>query len=435
MNRTKISLLYFFQFFLWGAWFATLGQCLGANGLADYAGGAYGAAPWGAILAPLFLGVIADRFFPSQVVMGVLFLLGGAFLWLGYGAAQNGDGGLMVNYFVAHMLCYMPTLGLGNTVAFSHLSREEFPSVRVWGTVGWIMAGLIVGLLGWTSDLLILPLAAGCSVMLGGFCFMLPHTPAPAKGEKVEWRALLMVDAVKLMAKPAFLVFLICSTLICIPLAYYYGLTSNYLTNAGFKQAASAMTIGQMSEIILMLMIPFFFRKLGVKWMLFVGMMSWVLRYVLFAWGASEQAVWMLFAGVALHGICYDFFFVTGFMYTDKVAPEKVRGQAQSLLVFLTQGVGMYFGYQVAFGKFAGVEHYGELDRAMNEAAELKSLSFVEQMGQMFSVEMPKSVDGVLVSQAMEEWRDLWLFAAGLAAVIALMFLVAFWDRTKVMDE
>jgi nucleoside transporter len=432
----RLSLMMFLQFFVWGAWFATLGQALGSNNLADFIGGAYGTAPLGAIFAPLFLGLIADRFFPSQVVMGVLFLIGGVLLYLATGAAEAGNGKLMVNCFLGHMLCYMPTLGLGNTVVFSHLDRLQFPKARVWGTIGWIVAGLVVGFLGWTSSLAIFKLGALSSLLLGVYCFTLPHTPAPAKGQPINLRALLMVDAWTLLAKPSFLVFIVCSGLICIPLAYYYGLTSNYLTNAGFAQAASSMTIGQMSEIFFMILIPFFFRRLGVKWMILVGMGAWVTRYLLFAFGAPDQVAWMLFLGIALHGICYDFFFVTGFMYTDRIAAKEIRSQAQSMLVFVTQGVGMYFGYQVAFGKFGEVTKYADLDAALKTArGPEETLTFAQSLGKMFSVKMPESIDAGLISEAMSQWKLFWIFPAVMAAAIAVVFLLAFWDKTRVGDE
>jgi nucleoside transporter len=431
----RLSIMMFLQFFVWGAWFATLGQALGSNGLTEVIGGAYGAAPLGAIFAPLFLGLVADRFFPSQMVMGVLFLVGGVLLYLATGAAESGNGQLLVWFCLGHMLCYMPTLGLGNTVVFSHLSRVEFPLVRVWGTIGWIVAGLAVGFLGWSSSLKIFQVGAASSVLLGLYCFTLPHTPAPAKGQKLDLRSLLMMDAWKLLAKPGFLVFIVCSGLICIPLAYYYGLTSQYLSNAGFREAASTMTLGQMSEIVFMLLIPFFFRRLGVKWMIVVGMLAWVMRYLLFAFGAPDQVVWMLLFGVALHGICYDFFFVTGFMYTDRVAPKEVRGQAQGLLVFVTQGLGMYFGYKVAFGRFGDVSGYGDLDAAIQAGRPEESLSFGQQLGKMFAVDMPSSVSPELLSETMAQWKEFWIFPAIMAGVIMVIFLLAFWDKTKVGDE
>jgi MFS family permease len=191
-----------------------------------------------------------------------------------------------------------------------------------------------------------------------------------------------------------------------------------------------------MSEIFFMLLIPFFFRKLGVKWMILVGMLSWVVRYLLFAYGASEQVIWMLLLSVALHGICYDFFFVTGFMYTDKVAPAGIRTQAQSLLVFFTQGVGMYFGYQVAFGRFGEeVTKYADLDQAISSARTAEQLSFGEQISRMFSVGMPEGVDLSLLSDTMAQWKEFWVFPALMAGIIAVLFLVTFWDRVEVADD
>ena len=432
----KLSVMMFFQFFAWGAWFATLGQCLGANGLADFGGGAYGSAPIGAIFAPLFLGLIADRFFPSQQVMGVLFLIGGVLLSLVPRVAESGNGETMVWMMTANMLCYMPTLGLGNSIAFANLDRLVFPKVRVWGTIGWIAAGLLVGFLGWSSSFEIFYLAGASSIILGLFSFTLPNTPPPAKGEPVNLRALLMLDALAILKRPAFVVFLACSCLICIPLAYYYGLTSNYLTNAGFEQAASTMTLGQMSEIFFMLLIPFFFRKLGVKWMILVGMLSWVVRYLLFAYGASEQVIWMLLLSVALHGICYDFFFVTGFIYTDKIAPENIRTQAQSLLVFFTQGIGMYFGYQVAFGRFGEeVTGYGNLNDAISSARAVEELGVLEQLGRMFAVSMPEGLDATMLSNVMSQWKEFWTYPAMFACVIAVVFFLTFWDKVSVAEE
>ncbi len=430
-----LSIMMFLQLFVWGVWFATAGQALGANHLTDYIGGVYGTAPLGAIFAPLFLGIVADRFFPSQIVMAILFLIGGVLLYLANNAALAGNGPLMVNYCLGHMLCYMPTLGLSNTITFTHLDRLDFPKIRVWGTIGWIVAGLLVGFIGWSSKLQIFQLGAFASIALGVFSFFLPHTPAPAKGQKIDLRALLMVDAWKLLAKPAFLIFMLASGLICIPLAYYYGLTANYLTNTGFEQAASSMTIGQMSEIIFMLLIPVFFRHLGVKWMLLVGMLAWVVRYLLFAYGAPDQVVWMLFLAIALHGICYDFFFVTGFIYTDAVAPKTVRSQAQSLLVFMTQGVGMYFGYQVAFAKFPKVAGYGELDQAIQAAHGEQTLSFAQSLGKMFSVKLPEGIDANLVSTTMAQWKEFWVFPALMAGAITLFFFLGFWDKKTKITE
>lgn len=427
---TKLSIMMFIQFFVWGAWFSTVGLCLGAYGIGDITGDAYGSAPLAAIIAPLFLGLIADRFFSSEKVMGTLMLLAGGIMCLVPHYVAQGDKTMVVSLFIAHMICYMPTLGLSNTIAFSNIpSQTDFPKIRVWGTIGWIAAGLVVGFMGWSSSLNIFWLTGGASILIGLYSFVLPHTPPPAKGQAVNFRSLLMLDAIKLLMNPPFAVFVLCSTLICIPLAYYYGVTGFYLADVGFEQPASSMTLGQMSEIIFMLLIPFFFRKLGVKNMILIGMLAWVLRYALFALGAPNQVSWMLFLAIILHGICYDFFFVTGFIYTDKTAPKEVRGQAQSMLVFFTQGIGMFLGFKIAFTKFGGtVTEHGKLSDAITAARPEESLSFLQSFGKMFSVNLPQ-VDATLLSDTMNQWQAFWWIPTMMAGAITLLFFVAFWDK------
>jgi len=484
MKFLRLSIMMFLQFFVWGAWFATLGLILANNNLDIGAGGlsifgilswgAFGTAPVAAILAPLFLGLVADRFFPSQIVMGVLFLLGGLFMYLAFMTASGltpelaaeltpeqftaGKTKLLL-LMTAHMLCYMPTLGLANTVVFKHLDAIQFPSVRVWGTIGWIAAGMLGGFMGWSDSLLMLQVAAIASLALGLFSFLLPHTPAPLAGKPINLRALFMVDAFKLLLKPAFFVFMLCSCLICIPLACYYALTPVYLQNTGFTAAASTMTLGQISEIFFMLLIPFFFRKFGVKWMILIGMGCWVLRYLLFAVGAPDQTAWMIFLGILLHGICYDFFFVTGFMYTEKKAPPEIRGQAQSMLVFFTQGIGMYVGFLVAFGgvksllkegvigklgfaqeagvlaKSGAIGGEGTLQANIKSLRPEEEMDFVDSLKRMFNVDMPEQVDPALLRETMGLWERYWIYPAALAAAIALIFFLLFWDKVSVEEE
>lgn len=434
--RFHLSLMMFLQFFIWGAWFTTLGLCLNVNGMGSIIGDAYGTAPIAAIIAPLFLGLIADRFFQSQVVMGVLMLVGGVFMCMTPGLIDAGKADVVSKLFLGHMLCYMPTLALGNNIVFANIANQDlFPKIRVWGTIGWIVAGLLNGFLGWSDSTNIFWLAGIAAVALGLFCFALPNTPAPAKGQKIDVRSLLMLDSFSLLAKPAFLAFILCSSLICIPLAYYYAYASPFLGNTGFTQAASFMSIGQMSEIIFMLLIPFFLRHLGVKWMILIGMFAWISRYLLFAMGAPDQIVWMMFLGIALHGICYDFFFVTGFMYTDRVAHKEVKGQAQSMLVFFTQGIGMFFGYQVAAAKFGAV---GEASKSLGDAVAAarpeETLSFGQQLARMFSVEK-LNVDPALITDAMTAWKSFWTFPAIMAAVIAILFFLVFHDKTRLGDK
>jgi MFS family permease len=511
---TLLSIMMFLQFFAWGAWFATAGAALDFAKLNAFIGLTYGCAPLAAIFAPLFLGLIADRYFSSEKVMGVLMAGSGLLMLLIPGAAgevqkNNHYAALSVAFDVdqtqldealadvkklegeaggpsaadlasateAHailsdpdqravvdakgrnlywlilgtMLCFMPTLGLGNTIAFTHIpSQDQFPKIRVWGTIGWIAAGLVLGVMGWSASYNIFWLGAITSIVLGVFCFALPNTPPPLKGKPMDLRSLFMVDAFRLFLDWNFAVFAICSTLICIPLAYYYGMTSSYLTQTGFAEAGATMTIGQMSEIIFMLLIPFFFRKLGVKWMIIVGMACWVIRYILFAYGAPNQVTWMLLLAVALHGICYDFFFVTGFMYTDKKAPESIRGQAQGLLVFLTQGIGMYIGYGImGGGKLFGViplgfkigKYGGQVDSAaytenlVQARGTAEPVDFVATFGRMFTRNLPDSVDSTLLSKTMEQWQNFWYFPAILAAAIMVLFTLTFWDTSRTESE
>ncbi|TWT67708.1 putative nucleoside transporter YegT [Posidoniimonas polymericola] len=424
----------FLQFFTWGAWFVTLFLCLGNAGLGDFVANAYQSAPIAAIVAPLFLGLIADRLFPSQIVQGVLMLVGAGLMYAAAQAVQASNGTLAVWLFIAYMLCYMPTLGLGNSIAFANIDdQNKFPAIRVWGTIGWIVAGLFVGVQQWSDSVNILWLAAGASAVFGLYSFTLPHTPPPAKGKPLDMGSMLMLDAFGLMKSVPFLVFIVCSTLICIPLAYYYQYASGVIAQVGFEQAASTMSLGQMSEIVFMLLIPFFFRRLGVKWMILVGMAAWVLRYLLFAFGAPEQTTWMILLAVLLHGVCYDFFFVTGFMYTDQKAPANVRGQAQSMLVFFTQGVGMFIGYAVAGELFKSTmttqEAYGEALKAVQPK---ETLGYLESFGRMFSTSDLAGIDQQLLSETMLQWKEFWLVPAGMAAVIFVIFLVAFHEKPEV---
>jgi nucleoside transporter len=361
---------------------------------------------------------------------------------------QGAEGGkLLVWLILGHMLCYMPTLGLSNTIAFTHIpSQDQFPKVRVWGTIGWIVAGLVLGAMGWSASFNIFWLGAGSSLLLGLFCFALPHTPPPLKGKPMDLRSLFMVDAFKLLADWNFLVFAVCSTLICVPLAYYYGMTSTFLSQTGFSEPGATMTIGQMSEIIFMLLIPFFFRKLGIKVMILIGMACWFVRYLLFAYGAPDQVTWMLLLAVALHGICYDFFFVTGFMYTDQKAHESIRGQAQGLLVFLTQGIGMFFGYRIMaggslfgiplnltigdFGKqvTSSTDYVAALSDARGEA---EAVDFFTTFTKMFSRSLPEALDPGMVATTMGEWKNFWMLPAIMAVVIMVAFALLFWDKTQ----
>lgn len=353
--NTKLSIMMFLQFFIWGAWYTSIAVYMTAQGMGSLTHWPFTVNPVAAILAPFFLGLVADRFFATEKVLAVLHLAGGLVLLLVPQLAGNPTAfilGLLV-----YNLCYMPTLGLANSLAFHHLQDQEkqFPRIRVFGTLGWIVAGLAVSFVlgrfvGAPAEATSAPLltAGVASLLLGVFCLTLPPTPPSAKGKRVSFDSILGIDAFRQLGSGPFYVFLASSFLICIPLAAYYNFTQLFLGAAGVTNIAATQTLGQASEVGFMLLMPFFFARLGVKWMLVAGMAAWVLRYALFALGAPEQVQWMVFAGIALHGICYDFFFVTGQIYVDKKSSPAVRGQAQGMLVLVTYGVGMLIGAQIA---------------------------------------------------------------------------------------
>lgn len=430
--RIKLSAMMFLQLFVWGTWFTTLGLALSENNMSDVIGGAYAAVPIAAIIAPLFMGLISDRFFNCEKTMGVLHLIGGALLLTAPSLIDSGNGKALGWIITLHMLCYMPTLALSNTVAFSNIDdRNKFPALRVWGTIGWIAAGLVVGGLAMSSSPKIFQLGAASAIALGILCFFMPKTPPPAKGKPINFETLIMLDAFKMLKDVPFLVFIVCSALICVPLAYYFAYTAVFLPQIGFQATASTMALGQVSEIFFMLLVPFFFRRFGVKFMILVGMLAWLARYLLFAFGAPDQVVWMVLLGVVLHGICYDFFFVTGFMYTDNKAPKEVRSQAQSLLVFFTQGIGMFFGYKIAGAKFDAVK---ESSDSLSAAITSPSFGFWESFGKMFVAEKPDA-PSALVEKAMADWKDFWMFPSMMALIVAGIFLVTFFDQSSTKKE
>ncbi len=347
----RLSVMMFVQFFIWGAWYVTAPLYLGTIGFGgtDF-GWTYSVGPIAGILSPFFVGMIADRFFATERVLGIMHLLGAAAMF-GAISIMHGESPspATINlYFFAHMLCFFPTLALTNTLALHNMTNAEtqFPLIRVFGTIGWIVAGLVLSWQKWDATIEMFYLAAGAQAVMGLYSFTLPHTPPPSKGKAVSAREILGLDALVLLKRPAFLTFMASSFLICIPLAFYYQMASKTVAQAHLAPALT-MSFGQMSEIFFMLIMPLFFARLGVKWMLFVGMLAWVIRYALFAVGAPDQATWMIIGGVVLHGICYDFFFVTGQIYTDKAAPPGIRGQAQGMLVLFTLGLGMLIGAQV----------------------------------------------------------------------------------------
>jgi nucleoside transporter len=402
--QLRLSIMMFIEFFIWGSWYVSMGPFMEARHMSDTAiGTAYTLSPIGAIIAPFFLGLIADRFFSSERVLAVMQLIGGVAMLLVPAVAAKGNTGAFLWLILIHCICFMPTINLTNSISFAHLTDQEkqFPMIRVFGTIGWIVANWTISLMGLDTSASQFYIAGIAALVLAAFSLVLPHTPPPLKGKKVTVGEIVGIDALRLFKSRSFAVFALCSFLISIPLAAYYNYAGRMVTDILSHQnptsathpTAAWMSIGQGAELLFMLIMPLFFRKLGVKWMLALGMLSWVVRYALFALGAPGAILWIVLVGVALHGLCYDFFFVTGFIYTDKRAPKEIRGQAQGLIVLLTYGLGLGIG-----GYLVGV--YGE--HIFHGAT---------------------TPDGRLA-----HFRQFWIWPAAFAAVVLVIFTALFRD-------
>jgi len=339
-----LAFMMFLQYYIWGSWYVTMGTYmtvyLKSTGI--QIGAVYSALAIATMISPFFIGMVADRFFAAQRLMGVLHLIGGLLLFM---ASKIGSNTGFYWVILLYSLVYMPTIALSNSVAFRQMSDpgKQFPVVRVFGTIGWVVAGFMIARLGIEKTPSTFYMAAIISAALGLFSFLLPNTPPLAKVQSSA-KTILGIDALILFKDRPYLIFFIAAIFVCIPLSFYFGFANLFLNQTGMKNAAGNMVLGQVSEAVFILAIPFLFNSIGVKKMLIIGMTAWMLRYICFAFGNMDANIWMLYAGIILHGVCYDFFFVTGYMYTEKKSGERIKNASQGLFTFVTYGLGMFIG-------------------------------------------------------------------------------------------
>lgn len=391
----RLWIMVFLHYFVWGSWYVTMGTYLTQT--LKFEGGqvglAYGSTAIGAIVSPFFAGIVADRFFATQKLLGTLHLIGAGLLYL---VTMQETFNAFYPLLILYTVSYMAGHGLTNTLTLHHAVNpdQEFPIVMMAGSVGWIAAGLVNSGLMLEDNVGMFQLACGAAALMGLYSFTLPHTPPKGAGQKVSVRTMLGFDALKLMREPSFATFIVCSFLICIPLSFYFAWMNVFLNELGIANAAAKMTIGQVSDVVFLLLLPVLLPVLRAKGILLVGMAAWALRFGLFAWfDTARDAHWMMYLGIAVHGMCYDFIFVMGRMYVDKRASANIRGAAQGLHAFVTLGIGMFVGSWLS-----GVvgEHYAS-----------------------------QGADGAVT----HNWQMIWAVPAVLSVVLTSLFIVSFKDR------
>lgn len=390
---SRLSLMMLLQYFIWGAWYVTMGtymsEFLKSTGV--QIGAAYSALAIATMISPFFIGLVADRFFAAQRIMGVLHIIGGILLYV---ATTVTDNGAFYWVILLYSLLYMPTIALSNSIAFHQMTDpgKQFPWIRVFGTLGWIIAGLMIGFLSIEKTSSTFYMAAAASGALGLLSFMLPNTPPKGNDANASASSALGTEAFVLFKDRPYLVFFIAAILVCIPLSFYYGFANVFLNELGMENAAGKMILGQVSEAVFILAIPFLFNSIGVKKMLLLGMTAWILRYVFFSFGNIDANQWMLYAGIIMHGICYDFFFVTGYMYTEKKAGEKIKNAAQGLFTFATYGLGMVIGTT-----FSGY-----------------------------------TADSYLNADGSHQWSGIWMVPAYIAIAVMIYFVLFFKEKKEI---
>jgi nucleoside transporter len=395
--KTRLSIMMFLQFFIWGAWYATGGNYMKSHGMANVIYLAYMTSALGAIISPFFLGMIADRFFPVQKVLGLMHILSGIFVFCAPFFAEGNiiSTPLFLGFLLLHMLCYMPTVNLAAATAFHLLDNREkhFPLIRLFGTLGWIASGIIVSrLLHGDSTAMPMRISGIGGLLMGFYCFTLPHIPPAGRGKKMSFRDVIGLDAFVILKSRTFIIFIISLLLISLPFAAYFSYVPLFLQTAGVSNPGFKMTFGQMSEIIFLLVLPWFFTRFGLKWVLLTGMLAWVCRYALFALAAQNAITWMIIAGIILHGCCYDFVYVAGQIYIDQKATPEIRAQAQGLFVLVSYGVGQGLGTLAA--------------------------------GWIFNSIMSKG-------SSLHQWEQFWIIPLLFAAVVTILFVFGFREKAK----
>jgi nucleoside transporter len=397
--RARLSAMMFLNYVIWGAWYVTLSTYLTStlHFTGTQAGAIFGTTALASMISPFFVGLVADRFFSTERVLAALHFLGAILLWQ---VASAQSFGAVYGLLLAYCLCYFPTIALTNSLTFQHIedAGRDFPLIRVFGTLGWIAIGLVVGSMAVEKSATPFLLASGASVVMGFFSLFLPHTPPGAKKEPLTVRRILGLDALVMLRDKSFLVFAIASVLACIPLTFYFSFTNDYLNDVHVVNAAGKMTLGQASEVIMMLIMPFVLRRMSVKGILVMGLAAWAIRYTLLAYGDAGPGVWMFYVAILLHGVCYDFFFMTGQLYTDQQAPAHLRSAAQGFITFITYGVGMYAGSLLS-----------------GSALDF----FTTGTG----------------ATAVRDWKTFWLSSAAGAFVILLIVALMFRSHAKIQAE
>lgn len=394
--RVRLSLMMFLNYVIWGSWYVTIDTYLHTT--LKFSGtqtaAIFGTTALACMVSPFFVGLVADRFFASQRVLALLHFLG---LILLYSITRATSFGAVYGLMFAYCLCFFPTISLTNSLTLQHISDpgRDFPLIRVFATLGWIAAGNLIGYIGAEASNAPFMIAAGASLVMSIFSLALPNTPPPNKGQKITVRRILGLDALVMLKEPSFLVFVVSSILACIPLTFYFSFTNDFLNDVHVVNSAGKMTLGQVSEVGMMLLMPLIFRRVSVKLILLAGLAAWTLRYALFAYGNADSGMWMFYVAILLHGVCYDFFFMTGQLYTDMQAPPNLRGAAQGLIIFLTYGVGMFIGSMLSG---VAVDYY------------------------------TRNRGGVVT----HDWQSFWLSSSLGAFVILLMIALLFRSHAKV---